>query len=855
MIRAILLSPAGELLAKATLLLALSWLANAFLLTRHARWRVMLWRAVLLLAVILPAAKFFSLSLITLRIAVKSSRAEPAVRSSPRMVAKPTPAGQNSPPAEKNQPVPLAAAGPAPAPPSLPHPVDWPAILGSMWAVGFVLAASRLLGLHLRLRLLVSEARLPGDSLQARADAVRRRLQIKRFVRLRISDTAASPFVCGLGHPVIVLPARLLREMADAELCALLSHEMAHVRSHDIPWCIAWRWLQAFFWFHPLVWKIPEAHLLACEQEADRLAATQWDDSRRYAQSLAQLVLQVSKLSPVETTLTLNANSQISRRLMYLTRVSAGPWKWFHSLGATALTGSLAVIAAGWSLVEVAAASKEPALPMPPPFFAKAAIFREAVLVVQDEAGLPISGAKLRANGFRVKGRLHGNAYFWHRPTLGQPPEATTDDQGRAHVTYPVDVIPEEKLELSDLTFSVSHPDFVPAQIDFAVDRGEAAPLTIVHGIRVELSGYFGADRQPTAEVVPRISPGAKAKGPETWESLPNGALVSRQIAPGSHLLQLMARLPSGRIVYSESVEVTTERGKAHHFDLELKPGGRIEGRLDNSVSRPVKNGRVILSVRPKQVTYRGGYSADGIKLVDKFGYLSFWTSYRPLSPEGTFVFESIPPGDVEIVAWGDGFVSKNGSESSDTQIGVPQLFSQTETLTKIEVATEPSAILIVTAKTAGGAPVVGATISTSPNMYQGFGTTLFAAAHVNSEEPFHSVEPLPFPVFSAVTGPSGVAQISNLPSRTYSFEVFHPDLELALEQSPPEARHQTRSRSKHRGGRDAAATRRSISRPGAGPLSKTSPRRSELPSNGTISSVSRCGSWLRGVSRRRAAC
>jgi BlaR1 peptidase M56 len=617
------------------------------------------------------------------------------------------------------------------------------------------------------------------------ADSVRARLRMKRFVRLRISETAASPFVCGLWHPVIVLPAGLLRGMGDTELCALLGHEMAHVRSHDLPWCVAWRWMQAVFWFHPPVWKIPAAHLLACEQEADRRAAALWESSDRYAQSLAQLILQVNRLPAVETALTLNASSQIARRLMYLKRAAAGPWKWFHSLGATALTGILAVIAAGWNVVEVAAASADPAAPLPIPIVAKAAVFREALLVLQDEAGVPISGAKLRADAFRVKGRLHGNAYSWRPQTSGKPPEVITDERGRALVTYPVDVIPEEKLELSDLTFSVSHPDFAPAQIDFAVDRGEAAPLKLVHGIQLEVSGYFGSNHQTVMELVPSITPGPHAEEGETWETLPNGKMVSRQIAPGSHLLQVMGRLSSGQIVFSESVEVTAETGKAYNFDLELKPGGRIEGRLDSSVPRPVKNGRVVLSVRPKQVSYRGGYSSDGTKLTDKFGYLSFWTSFRPLPADGTFVFESIPPGDIEIVACGDGFVSKNGSVSSDTRIGVPQLFSQTGPLTKIEVAAEPSAILIVMAKTANGAPVAGATITASPNMYQGFGTTIFGAAYGNSEAPFHTVESLPMPAYHAVTDQAGVAQIPNLPSRTYSFEVFHPDLELALQQSP----------------------------------------------------------------------
>ena len=94
--------------------------------------------------------------------------------------------------------------------------------------------------------------------------------------------------------------------------------------------------------------------------------------------------------------------------------------------------------------------------------------------------------------------------------------------------------------------------------------------------------------------------------------------LAYHKLSPGGHLLQLMGRLPSGEIVYSEGFAFTAEKGKDYNFALEMKPGIRLEGRLDDQVPRPVKNGRV-LKVNADILSRPGPRLIDAMEQIAKF--------------------------------------------------------------------------------------------------------------------------------------------------------------------------------------------------------------------------------------------
>jgi len=775
-------SPVMVILFKWTGLLALGWVAHGVLRRHHARWRLILWRGIFCFGLALPFLPFFQIPGIKIPIVKEAvDTAEFAGSLAPEAAVNPV-----QPALIKGQMPPILAA-PNLAPQSvksfqsspLPIRVSSETILLLIWALGCVCGACRLFRLQRQLSRLRKKACRPSAEHLRLAKQIQVRLNVQRPVDIQISDAVVSPFVCGLVSPTIILPRRLAQQLSSAEVSALLSHEMAHLRQHDLIWCVAWRWMKAVCWFHPLVWNIPAAHNLACEQEADRVASGQMAEQDSYSQLLARLALRVMALPAVETKLTLNGSSQIARRLIHLGRKGAGDWNWKHSVAGFALMGSLFLMAAGCDFSKTAPAGSKTPTPIE---------FKEVLVVVQDEDGKPIEGATVLPDGFRVKGTHAASpmsAYNWNEELFGPPVKGTTDGEGKTHVRYPVEGIPEEKEMTGKLILSVSHPEFATVRLQsYSVDSPER-PIHLTRGIPLEVSGYFGGEHQPVTELVPNLS--EEGLRPEDWQKKENGVLAFHKLSPGGHLLQLMGRLPNGEIAYSEAFAFTAEKGKDSKLALEMKPGIRLEGRIDDQVPRPVKNGRVLISVLPKE------FSAwlvpeDAGDLSKKYGYFDFWRSYRPIAEDGSFVFESIPPGEVDVIVHGDGFVSKsigqiknrvNGTLVDGPSFAIPQPFALVVPTTKIEVVTEPAATLELTAKTKRGKPVEGAAVYLNPNVLRMGG--IFGEMRHSSEEPFRKLAPVTN-LYSATTDKNGVAVIRNVPAINRFMEVYHPQFQVPLQ-------------------------------------------------------------------------
>jgi len=201
-------------------------------------------------------------------------------------------------------------------------------------------------------------------------------------------------------------------------------------------------------------------------------------------------------------------------------------------------------------------------------------------------------------------------------------------------------------------------------------------------------------------------------------------------------------------------------------------------GRLDDNTPRPGTNGRVIIGVRSKEFpAWTNWNQVDAV--VKKFPNVSGWKSYRPIAPDGTFVFESVPPGDLDVIVHGDGFASKNGGAFGHG-FAVPQAFPLEAPTTRIVIATEPTATLEFTAKTKNGKPVEGATIYVNPNVIRING--IFGDIRRTSEAPFNTLAPLPNISYSAKTDRDGVAIILNVPACTDGLGVEHPKFQVPLQ-------------------------------------------------------------------------
>ncbi len=69
-----------------------------------------------------------------------------------------------------------------------------------------------------------------------------------------LSKNRIEPGIFGIWKPVLLWPAHISNELSEPQLSAILAHEMLHVRRQDNLTAAMQMLIEAFFWFHPLVW-------------------------------------------------------------------------------------------------------------------------------------------------------------------------------------------------------------------------------------------------------------------------------------------------------------------------------------------------------------------------------------------------------------------------------------------------------------------------------------------------------------------------------------------------------------------------------------------------------------------------
>lgn len=245
--------------------------------TRHA-----IWWLVLAFVVLLPAG----FAIHDAAGALAQSRpartaAAPAIRPSPadadlKFVAPPA--------------VPLDRhASPArPAPFEIPSG-RWADGLVTLWGLIFSVLLARLALGYLRLRGMKRRAWAAPPELQHRLGQWINAWEIRRDVRLLVSDEISTPLAAGFFHPAVVLPSRLMKEFGPTELDHVLMHELTHVARLDDWANLLCRVAYAALWFHPAavlaLRRIEREREMACDERV--VSAT--GAARPYAVSLARL--------------------------------------------------------------------------------------------------------------------------------------------------------------------------------------------------------------------------------------------------------------------------------------------------------------------------------------------------------------------------------------------------------------------------------------------------------------------------------------------------------------------------------------------------------------------------------------
>jgi beta-lactamase regulating signal transducer with metallopeptidase domain len=88
-------------------------------------------------------------------------------------------------------------------------------------------------------------------------------------------DTSLEPGLFGILRPVLLWPREIDVRLDDAQVRAVLAHELTHARRRDNLTAAMHMFVEAVFWFHPLVWwigaRLVDERERACDEEVVRL--------------------------------------------------------------------------------------------------------------------------------------------------------------------------------------------------------------------------------------------------------------------------------------------------------------------------------------------------------------------------------------------------------------------------------------------------------------------------------------------------------------------------------------------------------------------------------------------------------
>ena len=173
-------------------------------------------------------------------------------------------------------------------------PLTWQAVAFLAWLAVAAAMGLLLLQRALFVRRLVAQAKDANRPMNEMLEDCCRCMGIRRKVGLKVSANAASPAVCGLFRPVILVPQNLARSLGPARLRTVLLHELAHIKRRDLWVNLAQTALQVFYFYNPLFWLANAMIRRVREQAVDEAVLVAMGET---AQQYPQTLVDVAKLA------------------------------------------------------------------------------------------------------------------------------------------------------------------------------------------------------------------------------------------------------------------------------------------------------------------------------------------------------------------------------------------------------------------------------------------------------------------------------------------------------------------------------------------------------------------------------
>ena len=173
------------------------------------------------------------------------------------------------------------------------HSADFPtlaAVLALVWLCGFLSVTARWFSRSWKISAAIRSATSVSSGREI--EALRRMENLgalRRSIEVRSLEISMEPGVFGLLRPILLWPQEVSGRLDDAHLDAVVAHEVSHIRRRDNLTAAMHMFVEAVFWFHPLVWwletRLVEEREHACDEDVLRLLG----QPDVYAESILQV--------------------------------------------------------------------------------------------------------------------------------------------------------------------------------------------------------------------------------------------------------------------------------------------------------------------------------------------------------------------------------------------------------------------------------------------------------------------------------------------------------------------------------------------------------------------------------------
>lgn len=168
----------------------------------------------------------------------------------------------------------IATSGAAAVLPSLPEPEVFSLWVVGAWSAGVVVLSLRIFASWVGMRLLVRGRQPVSAALRCAVARLTTQLQLSRIPSVFISPRVVDATVVGFLRPIVLLPAAWVLELSPDLLEAVLAHELAHIRRHDLWINLLQRVVETVLFYHPAVWWVSRRLRAEREMCCDELAVS-----------------------------------------------------------------------------------------------------------------------------------------------------------------------------------------------------------------------------------------------------------------------------------------------------------------------------------------------------------------------------------------------------------------------------------------------------------------------------------------------------------------------------------------------------------------------------------------------------